>query len=115
MRRGLPFGPDYNAADPTSGAQERGLLFICYQSSISEQFEFLQHRWANSEDAPHDQAGVDLIIGQTSGQPRSLAIENAAGVSQQLSLQPFVTTLGSVYLFSPSRSALKALATAGAA
>jgi hypothetical protein len=44
-----PFGrevsPEGEAAHTTH--QERGLMFVCYQTSILNQFEFLQTSWAN--------------------------------------------------------------------
>jgi Dyp-type peroxidase family len=74
LRRGIPFGPPH--PDPLGGDDglDRGLMFVCYQSSIEEQFEFLTQDWANSMVNPHSfqqasgsdrPAGVDPIIGQS--------------------------------------------------
>ena len=43
-RRGIPFGPEVSEAENESGrtAQDRGLLFKCYQSSIANGFQFIQ-------------------------------------------------------------------------
>jgi Dyp-type peroxidase family len=41
MRRSMSYGPDYNQADSD---KERGLLFMAYNASISEQYEVVQ-RW----------------------------------------------------------------------
>jgi Dyp-type peroxidase family len=65
MRRGLPYGPQL--VNPKSGiddGKDRGLMFIAYCSSIEEQFEFLQRKWANSEHSPTDPTDIDPIIGQ---------------------------------------------------
>ena len=45
MRRGVQFGPELTLAENISGKtlHGRGLLFTCYQSSISNGFQFLQH------------------------------------------------------------------------
>lgn len=44
MRAGIPYGPEVADAP---GA-ERGLLFVCYQTSIESQFEFVQASWSNN-------------------------------------------------------------------
>lgn len=44
LRRGIPFGPEVTDAEKQSSttSQERGLLFVCYQSVLSNGFSFLQ-------------------------------------------------------------------------
>ena len=44
LRRGIPFGPEVSTEERQSSttAQERGLLFVCYQSVLSSGFSFLQ-------------------------------------------------------------------------
>ncbi len=97
LRRGIPFGsslpPGALTTDPTATASfpdDRGLLFLCYQSSIAQQFEFTQRRWANDADFPKDGAGQDPIIGR---------------------MQSFVVTTGGDYFFQPSIAALQLLST----
>ena len=65
LRRGIPFGPLYDHANPTSpqNSAERGLLFLAYQRSIGEQFEQLNDDWMNNFDAPQS-GGFDLLVGQ---------------------------------------------------
>lgn len=66
LRRGIPFGPavvGVKKAPPRLWRQERGLMFVSYQSSIEDQFEFLVRRWSNSSIQP-TVAGHDPIIGQ---------------------------------------------------
>ena len=71
LRRGLPFGPRLpeSGADPVDG--NRGLLFISYQASIVDQFEFLNGSWIRPSRAPHP-SGHDMVVGQNSqpGQDR---------------------------------------------
>ncbi|MQB46513.1 hypothetical protein [Rhizobium sp. ICMP 5592] len=43
---------------------ERGLLFLSIQSSIEEQFEFLQIRWINDPTRPKAPSGHDMSVGQ---------------------------------------------------
>ena len=44
MRRGIPFGPELTKAEQESGKtiHGRGLLFNCYQTSITNGFQFIQ-------------------------------------------------------------------------
>ena len=65
LRRGIPFGPPYDHANPASpdNQRERGLLFISYQRNIARQFSILNHDWMNNRDAPQA-GGFDLLVGQ---------------------------------------------------
>jgi len=70
IRRGIPYGPPVAGVKKPSESlwkKERGLMFICYQSSIEDQFEFLTRRWANSKIQPNT-GGHDPIIGQEGSQ-----------------------------------------------
>lgn len=58
LRRGITFGPAY-VDDPEA---ERGLVFACYQTSVEDQFRFVQTQWANSSTRPG--VGQDRIIGK---------------------------------------------------
>jgi Dyp-type peroxidase family len=70
LRVGIPFGEplaDKYAEpkdDPEAG--NRGLLFLCIQSSIENQFEFLCGRWVNDPARPKMPGGHDFVIGQNS-------------------------------------------------
>jgi Dyp-type peroxidase family len=50
MRQGIPYGPEVSDAEATGAKsqQDRGLMFVCYQTSITSQFEFLQISWADA-------------------------------------------------------------------
>ncbi len=45
MRRGIPFGPELTIHEQATGVTEnsRGLLFVCYQSSLVNGFQKLQN------------------------------------------------------------------------
>src|SRR5207253_731718 len=65
LRRGLPYGPallDPLGPDPDDG--QRGLLFVSYQASIADQFEFLCNSWMGSSTNPRSPSGFDMLIGQ---------------------------------------------------
>lgn len=44
MRRGLPFGPDHDpTTEPHKTTQDRGLMFVCYQTSLNNGFSFIKN------------------------------------------------------------------------
>jgi Dyp-type peroxidase family len=139
-RRGIPYGGPLSSADnlddlPTQGV---GLLFICYQSDIWEQFEFIQRFWCNNplflepgfsggSNPNYDLTGLDAVIGQKQGEQADPAIGQAPNPPQnwpkqwgKATVKPeippenqfgqFVTLKGGEYFFSPSISFLANLA-----
>ncbi|GIE33692.1 peroxidase [Actinoplanes italicus] len=101
LRRGITYG----AAED----EERGLLFLCYQTDLVNQFELLAQRWANNPERPRQgiDNGVDLLIGRArTGSPRRARML-AGEVS---TFADYVIPRGGAYLFAPSLSALRALA-----
>jgi Dyp-type peroxidase family len=114
LRRGAPYGPDfvpneqpYPPSGPPPADQDRGLLFICYQASIANGFEFIQETWVNKPNFPSGDDGGDgrdPIISQDVAQPD---FRLAQGV--HLTTQRWVTTTGGEYLFSPSVAAIHQL------
>ena len=58
LRRGSPYGPEFQPTEPPFGQgpvgddRDRGLLFLCYQSSLARSFMFVQQTWANARDFP---------------------------------------------------------------
>jgi Dyp-type peroxidase family len=115
LRRGIPFGESFDPAsqpDSPSGAEpqfpnDRGLCFVCYQRSIRDQFEFIQHQWANQDSVPKPGDGVDPVASQSSPE-RSFRLPGGAIDPVRLPKQ-WVTTTGGEYFFSPSVRALKRL------
>jgi Dyp-type peroxidase family len=117
LRRGIPYGaahdPDHLLDDD---GVDRGLLFLSYQSSLGEQFEFVTKTWANRPDSPHDSlppTGHDPLIGQNS-KPRFVRLPTGTGAdgdhpasqSFDLPADPWVLMTGGGYFFTPSISAL---------
>lgn len=105
MRRGVPYGLPF---DPAAGEgngpdARRGLVFVCYQSDLVRQFEFIQKDWVNDPDFPsrNPKVGNDPDIGADT-------VVDFKGTP--LAFRQFVRTEGAVYAFAPSMSALDRLA-----
>jgi Dyp-type peroxidase family len=111
LRRGIPYGPEfkpnepaYPGSGPVPDGQDRGLLFMCYQASLEDGFEFVQQPWANTPDFPQPGDGRDPIISQDVDPREALVPPHGA-----VSMAQWVKTTGGDYYFAPSMSALKFL------
>ena len=102
-------------------------MFVCYQTSIPDQFEFIQIKWVNNSgfifgkkrpSPPNDPVvvGFDPIIGQNTlngvPQPRTAdePIPNYPTGNVRSTLQEpvdFVVPTGGAYFFVPSIAALE--------
>ena len=139
VRRGITYGVR-NLVGEKSGVtsvptQGVGLLFMCFQVDLSNQFEFIQDNWANAPGFPGDNLpvggvdhhGIDPIAGQFEGmlavEPQRLLMADLPSPAQpwlvhyglpspaiQAPFWGFVKLLGGEYFFTPSLSGLLALA-----
>lgn len=120
-RRGIPYGKpvpglvDPNVPSDSNRSADRGLLFLCFQSNIKAQFEFIQRTWVDNPKFPDGilgkDTGYDPLIGQETNKgqhwPKKWG-DKAAG-REQISFKSAVTLKGGEYFFAPSIAFLKAL------
>jgi Dyp-type peroxidase family len=110
-RRGIAYGPEFQPTEPpysqgpVGDDRDRGLLFLCYQSSLARGFMFVQQSWANRDDFPQPGDGEDPIISQAL-QQRDF---NLPPQTAHLAMQRWVFTTAGEFFFSPSIAALKQL------
>jgi Dyp-type peroxidase family len=111
LRRSLPYGPRLPESGPDPADGDRGLMFLSYQASIVDQFEFLNSSWMGDPIAPRSPGGFDMVIGQN-GQPgeereRSCVILKPPQTGTVTAVRDAVVATGGGYFFSPSISALR--------
>jgi Dyp-type peroxidase family len=125
FRRGMSYGPPYlRDADETtraaSAALERGMVFMAYNASISEQFETVQSWLAGGNSTGGYSGHADPFMGLSEpGLPRVLRFE-AQGRTVRVQLsgdtdpltppKPLVRLEWGGYFFTPTLPALKQLA-----
>ncbi len=107
VRRGVTYDDRIDKKDPEP-EKGVGLLFLCYQASIENQFETLQSKWANNPDYPQKHTGIDPLIGQTDNitkRPARRVGYNTA--KESLQLNGTVTLKGGAYFYAPGIPFLK--------
>ncbi|HEX7243143.1 MAG TPA: hypothetical protein VF263_22860 [Longimicrobiaceae bacterium] len=117
-RRGIPYGEQRVKPGEERSPDELpeggvGLLFMCYQRDITEQFEHMQGVWANGRSTLRQPfSGTDPVAGQLSGRvtrrdqvwPRRWGSSSAGMV--RMDLRDCVRLRGGEYFFAPSIPAL---------
>jgi Dyp-type peroxidase family len=104
LRRGRKFGPKLQTPTVDDGA-DRGLLFMCLNTDIERQFEFVQQTWLlNSSFATLFQE-VDPLIG-----PAGAMTLRDEPLRRIIQVDSFVRMVGGDYFFLPSLPALSYLA-----
>jgi Dyp-type peroxidase family len=104
VRRGISYG----VLDLNPPAEEKvGLLFMCFQGDIAEQFEMMQSSWVNSADFLGAGSGIDPIAGQgqlLSGGQRWPMQWGDNDQHKQFDFSSCVALRGGEYFFAPSLS-----------
>ncbi len=108
IRRGMPYGPPLPDGVTEDDRTDRGLVFVCFQASISRQFEAVQMQWladGNIFGLGHDS---DFLLGPTTGTAKmTIQGDPPFFLAPQ---EEFVRTRGGEYLYVPGLRALAALA-----
>lgn len=137
-RRAVSYGPLSDLSGDLDNLPTRGvgLLFMCYQSDLWEQFEFIQRFWSNHprflepdmshsrnvDNKNYDRTGLDAVSGQSQPNQSDPVIKEVPQPAQNwlkerdkptkkadVNFANFVTFKGGEYFFSPSISFLKNL------
>ena len=116
MRRARLYGDPF-AGSPTNYTPngEVGLLFTCFNTDISRQFEFIQYTWANYPKFMQLYNDPDPICGvrenPVPGTEQNFTIQCEPVNKSITGLQRFITTKGGAYFFFPSLTAIEYLST----
>ena len=128
LRRGRSYG--HRPDDPrVADTVDRGLLFLCLNTDIERQFEFVQQTWVNNPVFGGLNGEVDPLIGNISRTETAAVNPNQGGSgngeaqsdaiftvqadplrTRVHNLERFVTVKGGAYFFLPSIRALRYLA-----
>lgn len=111
VRRGVSFGENDLTKEPETGS---GLLFLCFQADIENQFNFMQSAWANQKNFCKINVGPDPLIGQGSEKKSGEAVGTQKwpkkwGKSEtvEYDFKLWIAMKGGEYFFAPSISFLK--------
>jgi len=125
LRRGRAYGQPLAASfDPadilaSDGSGDRGLQFICFNTDIGRQFEFVQNTWVNSLKFDGLYADPDPVIaphkpptdpGTHPEEVSRFTVQRCPVRHGVNNIPRFVTIRGGAYLFMPSLNALRYLA-----
>ncbi len=120
VRRAINYGA-LPSEEPETGA---GLLFMCFQASLANQFNFMQKAWAKERNFVRRDVGTDVVIGvekkenDHNGNPVAVTetYQWPTNWGQQGQTEAdfthWVTMKGGEYFFAPSMSFLKSFALA---
>ncbi|HSU49390.1 MAG TPA: Dyp-type peroxidase [Segetibacter sp.] len=114
LRRGRSYGrpfitsmePDKLFSQANKEYEERGLHFICLNTNISRQFEFVQSKWLNNKkfNGLYNDADPISVSGVS-----DFTIPQRPVTRQIKEIPSFITVKGGGYFFMPSLSAIKFL------
>ncbi|MCB9230951.1 MAG: Dyp-type peroxidase [Bacteroidia bacterium] len=121
LRRGRSFGPPFaESFDPRDlmkaedDGQLRGLQFICFNTNIQRQFEFVQHQWSNNTKFAGLYSDPDPILGIKDSRDKHDTHDftiQAEPVRRKIQgLRRHVEVIGGAYFFMPGLQALRFLA-----
>jgi hypothetical protein len=109
VRRGMPYGPAYDPANPDT--EERGLLGNFIGANLGAQFEAVSCDWLNlGLQDPRITGSNDPMVGANDPATSWFDLPLKSGATIRLQGLPrFVATRGGAYTFLPSLSAIRFL------
>jgi deferrochelatase/peroxidase EfeB len=120
MRRAIPYGPEYDSANPDE--IERGLIGMFINVDLANQFEFLISQWSdtasfvksvrgpNGVNPVNNISGQDIFLGVNDTSDSSFTLSTPKGNQKITGFGRFVITRGGAYCYLPSITAIKYLA-----
>ncbi|MGA9767699.1 MAG: peroxidase [Blastocatellia bacterium] len=120
MRRAIPYGPEYDPANPDT--VERGLIGMFINVDLANQFEFLISQWCdtssfvksvrgpNGVNPVNNISGQDIFLGVNDESASSFTLSTPTGNQKITGFGRFVITRGGAYCYLPSITAMKYLA-----
>ena len=115
IRRGMPYGPNFDPKQPYDGI-ERGLLGYFINSSIENHYEFVLGHWVNDSEFAGavrlNPKSKDPMIGTQDPAESIFVVPQANGAPpiKVTGFSTFVTTKAAAYCFLPSITAIKFIA-----
>lgn len=104
LRRGRKYGATLGAPAVGDGI-DRGLLFMCLNTDIARQFEFVQQTWLFNANFATLYDETDPLIG-----PAGMMTIHEHPLRRRIAVKTFVQMAGGEYFFLPSMPALRYLA-----
>jgi Dyp-type peroxidase family len=112
-RRGLPYGPFAADDEAVADTDDRGVIFMALNASLSRQFEFVQQQWVQYGNDSHLGNDKDVLIGNHAGQGRFVIQGDSSPTNPPfvcVNLPDFVELQGGDYFFIPSITGLGMIA-----
>ena len=108
VRRGIPYGPRFDPANPDG--IERGLLGVFICASLAVQFESIQYDWMNlGLQDPRITGTNDAMVGANDRVTSCFRLPVGSGTIELRNFPRLVRTRGGAYCFLPTISGLRHL------
>jgi deferrochelatase/peroxidase EfeB len=106
LRRGRLYGPSFSGEGSPDAGADRGLIFICLNTDLRRQFEFVQQNWLHNRKFGGLLDEPDPLVGSGG----DFTVQRPEGHERTCGLAPFVKVRGGCYFFMPGIAALQYLA-----